>query len=93
MSTKMFSRSNKVVLTLKDKDEISFIQRIVDRVKASPGQVVKVPLLKQGGMSFTKFENLLRVKAGIVCEIQPDGIMLAIPKKTSTPKGWDSVGT
>lgn len=89
----MFSRSNKVVLTLKDKDEISFIQRIVDRVKASPGQVVKVPLLKQGGMSFTKFENLLRVKAGIVCEIQPDGIMLAIPKKTSTPKGWDSVGT
>lgn len=91
MSTKMFSSSKKPVLTLKDKDEASFIQRIVDRVKASPGQVVKVPLLKQGGMSFTKFENLLRVKAGIVCEIQPDGIMLAIPKKTSTPKGWDSV--
>ena len=87
MSTKMFSRNSKSVVTLKDKDEASFIQRIVDRVKASPGQVVKVPLLKQGGMSFTKFQNLLKVKAGIVCQIESDGILLAIPKKNSTPNG------
>jgi hypothetical protein len=81
-----------LVLTNAQKDEQFFIQKTVDRVKASPGQVCKVPLLKPGKMPFTKFQNLLRLKAGIVCEIQSDGIMLAIPKKDKpTPKGWDSI--
>ncbi len=68
-------------VTLAEKDQMFFIQRTVDRVKSAPGQTCVVPLLKQGGMPFSKFENLLRVKAGIVAKIEPNGIRLAIPKQ------------
>ncbi len=68
-------------LTLSQIDERRFIENTVQRVKNAPGQTCVVPLLKQGKMPFSKFENLLKVKAGIVAKIEPNGIRLAIPKQ------------